>query len=381
MKYSLIIVQCGFPENWVCDVEQQTSHLLSKQNIVVAFFPRYGITIKTLLFGKRKLISKTSDTLYHFYPLFIFPFARFPLIQALNAHTSLIQLKLWLRWKHLDGDRPKILWIFPYQLTPLPRFYGKGWLTVYDRVDIPDPDKTIDEKRVITHSNIVFAPSGELLQNIPASHNNVPHYITPLGFDKKSFTDTLTMPGGAAHIPKPWIIYAGTIGERLDYRYIFTLVHELPNISFIFIGPILHGEGQAIKTLRDNQNTLFRIPNVFHISKVSRKLVAAMLKQARIGIIPYDISLPINRMCYPMKLMDYLYAGLPIVATSINILTRFPRIYTEDNPVHAAIKIHTILRSGNQPEYAAWAKKFANMNTWQKKINFETAVIQKYVEI
>ncbi len=378
MRNGLVVLQCGFPWDWVCDFEQQTARILSKRNTVIAFYPWFGITLKNLLIRKKQLLEKKGDTLYCFYPLYIVPFTRIRFIHQLNQRLGLIQLKLLLFLMKLHTVKNKMVWFFPFQLNPKPSAYGKNWRVVYDCVDYVEKENKPDEIDVIMQSDILFTPSKILQKSLPIAHSK--SFITPLGFDQTSFEIHSSIPHELTKIPKPWIVYIGNINERLDYSYLIELIPKVTQASFVFIGPItkIYNTHQYNCTT-EKQLLLFRLSNVHMIPQISKKQIAEILHNAAIGIIPYDTSSQFNRFSYPMKIMEYLYAGLPVVATPLETLKQLHHVFTSNDPDATARAINYLLRHRPTHKYRQWAKRVAEANSWYKKLSLEMAMIRKHL--
>jgi glycosyltransferase involved in cell wall biosynthesis len=103
------------------------------------------------------------------------------------------------------------------------------------------------------------------------------------------------------------------------------LVQELararPEWSFAFVGPI--GPGDP----RTDVSALTAEPNVHLLGPRSYAELPAVLRTADAGLIPYARN-QLTGSIFPMKVYEYLAAGLPVVATPLPALTGVTEVAT-----------------------------------------------------
>lgn len=106
-------------------------------------------------------------------------------------------------------------------------------------------------------------------------------------------------------IPDPVVLYSGAIDGRIDFDLVAAAARRLGDVSFVFIGPT--GAG-------------FRCPalpgNVFFVGAVDHDELPRCMAHAVAGIVPFDVSNGGARVAgvRPLKLLEYLAAGLPTIA-------------------------------------------------------------------
>lgn len=371
---SVVIIPFGFPWDWVCDFEKQTALQLAKNHRVIAFFPSYGITIKSWLFSKNiQHIYPISRNIIGYKPIYIFPYPTVPFIFLLNQYIAFLEFNLWIN-RQYNASIPKILWMFPYQFFPSFRRYGNNYLKVYDCVDsLPKIDQK-DEQSTINKLDIIFTNSTELYKQKKLVFSNT--HLVPLGFDKNSFPNKRNEKFEPIFkkIPKPWVVYTGNINERLDYKFLENTIKQSPFASFLFIGPIISGKFEKLVT--HSFGKILSYPNAYHINKIPRKHLGFVYKNALVGFIPYDSSLLFNKYSYPMKIMEYFYFGLPVISTDIYELRKFkPDISIVQSPQEAANKIRSYITKGISHKYKLRAHHIALENTWDKKIRKEISFL------
>jgi hypothetical protein len=104
------------------------------------------------------------------------------------------------------------------------------------------------------------------------------------------------------------VVYLGTIESRFDIELVEYLVHTNPTKHFTFIGPVWKDQKKRFFKLK-------KFANVNHMGEIifSEKL-ADLLVTFDVGIIPHRQS-KFAQSNDPLKVYDYLRAGLPVVST------------------------------------------------------------------
>lgn len=115
-------------------------------------------------------------------------------------------------------------------------------------------------------------------------------------------------------IPSPRIGYAGMISGRLDWKLIGNLAALEPEWNFVFVGRMADAE---IKT------ALKGITNIHFLREYDHSRVPSILKSFDIGILPY-LDNPFFRYLNPLKFYEMAAAGLPMAASNIEELKKFP---------------------------------------------------------
>lgn len=104
------------------------------------------------------------------------------------------------------------------------------------------------------------------------------------------------------------VLYLGTIESRFDVELVEFLVNANPTKHFTFIGPVW-------KMQKNRFDALTRYKNVTYLGElVYATKVAALLSTFDVGIIPHHQS-RFSQSNDPLKIYDYLRAGLPVVST------------------------------------------------------------------
>ena len=148
--------------------------------------------------------------------------------------------------------------------------------------------------------------------------------------------------------------YIGTIDERLDYDLLQYLLTQMADVKFVFVGRI---------NTRSGDTVLHRFPNASFTGAKKPDELPGYLKSFSAGIIPF-VKNDFTRGIYPMKINEYLAAGLPVVSTDFSDLSDF------DGTVRIAGDKATFLQhlqtelATDTTEKRASRQDIARQNTW-----------------
>ena len=145
----------------------------------------------------------------------------------------------------------------------------------------------------------------------------------------------------------------------------------MPKVSFIFIGDLLPmtyddkfvGTVKLLSELKKARNTHF-LPKTD-----TRKVLRELLKEIDIGMIPYNIEFDFNRYCYPMKLFEYFYMGMPVISTEILELRKYPEFVKIGKSVSEWEKIiKDFILNPRDKELQREEKNLTIKNSWNNKV-------------
>lgn len=161
--------------------------------------------------------------------------------------------------------------------------------------------------------------------------------------------------------------YIGSIDERLDYALLEHLVQQLPAIKFVFVGRIkvnLHNTG-----LKD-------YPNVHFTGAKTPDELPAYLQTFSAGIIPF-VKDDFTRGIYPMKINEYLAAGLPVIGTDFSDLSDFEGVIQVCNNKETFLQQLQTELNTDTPEKRIARQNVARQNTWAVRAEELSEAIQQ----
>lgn len=210
------------------------------------------------------------------------------------------------------------LWTFLPNVADYVGTLGEA-LSVYYCVDewsmftYLDGTATVDaERKLLERVDCVFAINHALADSKRA--RNPETHVSPHGVDHAVFARALDpatrVPADLAALPRPVIGFYGTIQDWVDLELIAELARRRPAWSFALLGQ------QLVDT-----SVLAGLPNVHLLGRKPHEDLPAYCKGFDVGLIPYRL---IERMAFvnPIKLREYLSAGLPVVSTPVPEVVR-----------------------------------------------------------
>lgn len=161
-------------------------------------------------------------------------------------------------------------------------------------------------ERNLATADIVLAVTRELADELRRGPE--PAVWFPNGTDLERFrTVEAVSPAPGIKITSPIAGVVGQFNERTDLSLLFAV--QQAGISLLLVGPCHYKGEQA-----DRFTRLTELANVQWLGKVSPDELPAVYKALTVGLTPYAESV-FNRRSFPLKTLEYLAAGLPVVST------------------------------------------------------------------
>jgi glycosyltransferase involved in cell wall biosynthesis len=240
-------------------------------------------------------------------------------IRALNAWILRVQVRRAVR--RLGFHRP-VLWGYVPQAEVLVDLLDPE-LVVYHCVDDIAAQEGIDsasfaaaERRFAHRADLVIASAPALAGRMRELSGNV--LYAPNVADTGRFATALE-PGPIdpqlAALQEPRIVFVGAIAEnKVDFELLLAVAVAHRDWTLALVGAVGLGYPQTDVSLLSAQ------PNVHFLGVRTQENLPAVLRGAAAGVIPYRAS-RLTASIFPMKVYEYLAAGLPVVATGLPALT------------------------------------------------------------
>jgi glycosyltransferase involved in cell wall biosynthesis len=231
------------------------------------------------------------------------------------------------------GFRRPLLWAYvPHALPLIDLLHPKA--VVYHCVDDIAAQPGVDgprfralEERFLPRTNLVLASSQPLYERFRA--RGAPVVYAPNVADTAHFATALE-PGrvdpAIAALPRPRVVFVGTlVSTKVDFKLLAELADRRPQWSWVLVGPVGLGEP------RTDLGGLAERPNVHHIGSRPYGDLPQVLRGADAAIIPYRIN-KLTESVFPMKVYEYLAAGLGVVATDLPSLRGLAEVRLAADP-------------------------------------------------
>ncbi|MEO7660638.1 MAG: glycosyltransferase, partial [Pyrinomonadaceae bacterium] len=144
-------------------------------------------------------------------------------------------------------------------------------------------------------------------------HFNPNTYVIRHGTDWRHFRTALDsdlpIPTDIAGLPGPIIGFHGLLADWVDYELIKKTAERFKDGSVVLIGKIAVDAEQKIKILAD-------VPNIHFLGRKPYAELPAYCKVFDVALNPFAIN-ELTLASNPLKVREYLAAGLPVVSTDI----------------------------------------------------------------
>lgn len=233
-----------------------------------------------------------------------------PRIRKLNRH--LLQLQVKRAMKQL-GFRHAINWVFNPAAAVIAGAFNED-LLIYQCVDeytafsgVTSNHLAELEAQLLKKADLVIVSADLLYQSKAKLNKNT--FIVRHGVDYKHFSkalsETTVVPEEIRNLPKPVIGFFGLIADWVDVDLMAYVASKFPNGSLVVIG----------KSTTD-VSVLEALPNVHLLGRKQYSELPAYCRGFDVALMPFRINeLTLN--ANPLKVREYLAAGLPVVSTPI----------------------------------------------------------------
>ena len=161
------------------------------------------------------------------------------------------------------------------------------------------------EEKIVSQADIVVAVSSTVAKRW-ASFGAHPIVIPNGCWLAKSRAQVA--PAELGSLTKPVVGLIGQLSDRIDLSILNALATS--GLSLLIVGPLDPSwEQQRFRRLIER-------PNVYYTGPVPPEAVPSYLAAIDVGITPYQDT-PFNRASFPLKTLEYLGAGVPVVSTGI----------------------------------------------------------------
>jgi glycosyltransferase involved in cell wall biosynthesis len=275
------------------------------------------------------------------------------------------------------GLRRPILWAYVPQAESLIDALDPQ-LIVYHCVDDIAAQAGIDgasfrtaERRFAARADLVLASAPALARRLREISSNV--LDAPNVADTELFAKALE-PGpvdpALAALREPRIVFTGAIvATKLDFRLLAELARLRPDFSFALVGPVGPGEPRV------DISALEAEPNLHLLGARAYRELPAVLRGADGGLIPYSIN-ELTTSIFPMKVYEYLAAGVPVIATPLPALAEVDQVASAPDAQGIAALLDAALASDSR-ELRLERSRAAAAHSWDRRLQEIAAAIAR----
>jgi len=178
-------------------------------------------------------------------------------------------------------------------------------------------------ERNLAHADIVLAVTQDLAETLRRGEQEPA--VFPNGCDLHRFDRIADAePSSDVVLPSPIAGVVGQFNERTDLDMLSAVQEQ--GVSLLLVGPRSFASADAAASFAG----FVEREGVQWIDRVPSERVIGYLTCLSVGLTPY-VDSTFNRRSFPLKTLEYLAAGIPVVCTDVAPLTGFDRRF-----VHAA---------------------------------------------
>jgi hypothetical protein len=208
-------------------------------------------------------------------------------------------------------------------------------------------------ERNLASADLVLAVTPGLAASLQRDDKKPVWFPNGADLNRYSAIESVT-PSPEVLLSRPVAGLVGQVNDRLDLSYLEAVVEA--DVSLLIVGPA----GFRDPSLAERFQRLVVNANVQWVGMVPPERLPALLRSIQVGLTPYADT-EFNRHSYPLKTVEYLAAGVPVVSTSVLPMDGLDRrfVATAGTPASfAAAVLNTIGQSFSRSAVQASVQSF-----------------------
>ena len=232
-------------------------------------------------------------------------------IDAIERTAKSHERSIWRAARRLGLEQPAVITTHPL-LAGFGRFEWARAVTYYGWDDFAAwephrrwwPAYTEAFGRIRASGRRVVAVSDTVLSRISPTG---PSAVVPNGIEGSEWLRPGTAPDWFLSLPRPRLLYVGTLDTRLDVDQVREVARSYERGSVSLVGPVR--ESGPLDSLAGD-------PNVHVFPPVDRTELPGLVAAADVCLVPH-VRTPLTEAMSPLKLYEYLAAGRPVAAVDL----------------------------------------------------------------
>jgi glycosyltransferase involved in cell wall biosynthesis len=272
------------------------------------------------------------------------------------------------------GMRSPVLWAsYPTTLEDVaPGDFGA---VVYDCMDrwTDFPDVVSDEKlralvegfesRLLETADVVFCSAKGLYDaKAPVARGDIS--LVRNGADTAHFAPAgHAVPADLAALPGPVVGYVGAIAAWVDFELIGAVARQRPDWSIALIGPVFQGGSMGDARELD---AIAGLPNVHLMGPRPYADLPGYLEGFDVATIPFKLN-GLTDDTNPIKVYEYLAAGVPVVSTALPEVLELPEVGTATTAEEFVAECERAILKRRDESLIALRMATAEENSWRAR--------------
>ena len=214
------------------------------------------------------------------------------------------------------------------------------------------------ESKLLEKSDLVVVSADALYESKRRSHPNtflVRHGVDYDHFRKACLPET-TVAEELRALPHPVIGFFGLVADWVDLSVIRYLAAERPDWSLVLVGEI-----------QTDVSSLRELPNVHLLGRRNYQSLPGFSKGFDVAILPFVVN-DLTLAASPLKMREYLAAGLPVVATPLPEVKKLSHLLrTASTPQEFLSQIEAYLAEGRRGPDPQLSREMQSQS-WDAKV-------------
>jgi glycosyltransferase involved in cell wall biosynthesis len=302
-----------------------------------------------------------------------------PLVIPLHSLGLVRMINAWLVSRYVRAHARKLgmehfqLWVFLPTAADMVR-YLKPEKVVYYCVDEWSAFSFLDgklmremEERLLAQSNLVIVSAEALYTN--KCSLNARTYLVPHGVDSEHFArarqpDT-PIPSDLNGLPQPIVGFWGLIHEWIDLDLLQHLAKAHPEWSIVLIGKV-----------SVDSSVLSRMPNLYLLGPRPYSSLPGYAKGFTAAMLPFKIN-RLTDSVNPIKLREYLAAGLPVVSTALPEVKSYAGVVRiASTPEEFVREMEAAVKDTSETAARGRMESVAK-DTWEARVEYISSLVEQ----
>jgi glycosyltransferase involved in cell wall biosynthesis len=223
------------------------------------------------------------------------------------------------------------------------------------------------ERRLMEKADLVVVSASRLYETKRGSNANtvlITHGVDVDHFRTACLAET-PVPEDAATLPGPVIGFYGLIEDWVDLEVIRHMATARPEWSFLMIGEV-----------KTDISAVRKLPNVHFPGRRPYQSLPGYCRKFDIAVLPFVVN-ELTLASNPLKVREYLAAGLPVVATPLPEVQKLGElIRAATTPAEFLAQCDALLASGRRGPDLAVSRQM-DAESWDGKVEVLSGLIMR----
>jgi glycosyltransferase involved in cell wall biosynthesis len=231
------------------------------------------------------------------------------------------------------------------------------------------------EQEMLQQADLVIVVSHNLYTSKSRFNSNT--VLVPNGVNCDAYNRALNdpqLPEVLQGIKPPRLGYIGLIGDKLDFSLLKALAETHQEWSLVFVGE------ERVSAQAEVWKALTALPNVYYLGQVHVSEVPHYVKGFNVGLLPYVYNRHAENIC-PLKLYDYLAAGIPVASVDIPAVREFKCHIQIANSLQEFPGAIGAALVDTDPERCQVRRDVARQHTWTTRVEQLSEVMQARLSV